>query len=212
MSAPTGLRRTQACLLVSPSTRTIRWGSFPVLAGLAALAVWTAARKGGNPAAVALPVATTLLCMWLCFLFDDPAAETTAGRPTPLPFRRAIRVAIAVPAVTVAWLACTWIGPLSGPTGPMAASFAAEVVIALAAAAVVVRRTGNGGGLLAAAVVVFAALILPVAVGRPPTVDPAYPPFGQPLSYWPGVGVIAVAVLAIAHIDPANSHVGSRGR
>jgi len=212
MPAPTGVRRTQGGLLVSPSARTIRWGSLPVLVGLATLAVWTEARNRGNPAVVALPVATTLLCMWLCFLFDDPAAEMTAGRPTPLPFRRAIRVAIAVPAVTAAWFACTWIGPLSGPTGPMVASFAAEVVIALAAAAVVVRRTGNGGGLLAAAAVVFAALILPVAVGRPPSIDPAYPPFGQPLSYWPAVGALAVAVLAIAHLDPANSRVRSRER
>jgi hypothetical protein len=212
MSAPTGLRRTQSRMLVSPSARTIRWGSLPVLAGLAALVVWTEARKDGNPAVVALPVATTLLCMWLCFLFDDPAAEMTAGRPTPLLFRRAIRVAIAVPAVAAAWFACTWIGPLSGPTGPMAASFAAEVVIALAAAAVVVRGSGNAGGLLAAAVVVFAALILPVAVGRPPSVDPAYPPFGQPLSYWPAVGALALAFLAIAHIDPAGSGARTRRR
>jgi hypothetical protein len=195
-----GMRGAQGRLLVSPSARTIRWASFPVLAGLAMIAVWTAVRKGDDPATIALPVATTLLCVWLCFLFDDAAAETTAAGPTPLAFRRAVRVAIAVPAVALAWLACTCIGPLAGPTAPMTASFVAEILVALAAAAVVVRFVGSGGGLLAAAAVVFVALILPVAVGRPPTVDPAEPPLGHVASYWAAVATVAAAALALAHV------------
>jgi hypothetical protein len=210
MEIASTVRRAQGRSLVAPSARTIRWGAFPVLAGLAPLVVWSAARKGGDPTRIALPVATTLLCLWLCFLFDDPASETTGGGPTPLAFRRVIRVAIAVPAVAIAWFACTWIGPLAGPTEAMGASFAAEVMVALAAAPVVVRLVGNGGGLLAAAVVVMIALILPVAVGRPPSVDPASPPVGEPAAYWIAIALVALAVLAIAHRDPAATRSRSR--
>ena len=201
MFTDANLRRLQGQLLVPPSARTIRWGSFPVIAGLAMLVVWSGQRKGGNPAAVALPVATALLCVWLCFLFDDPAAETTAGGPTPLLFRRAIRVAIAVPVVATVWFACTWIGPLEGPTAAMVGSFVAEAIVALAAAALVVRFVGAGSGLLAAGAVVIVTLILPVAFGRPPSVDPARPPWGEPASYWTVVAVLAVVVLVVAHLQ-----------
>lgn len=204
MRAAAGLRRTQGRLLAPPSARTIRWGSFPVIAGLAALVVWSGGHEGGNPAVVALPVATTLLCVWLCFLFDDAAAETTAGTPTPLLLRRVVRMAIAIPAVTAAWFLCTWIGPLTGPTAVMVGSFSAEVIVALAAAAVVVRTVGSGGGLLAGAVVVSVTLVLPVAMGRPPSVDPTRPPWGEPIEYWSAVALLAVMALTMAHIDPAH--------
>ncbi|MEP6759511.1 MAG: hypothetical protein ABJB55_09970 [Actinomycetota bacterium] len=199
------LRGAQGRLLLPPSARTIRWGSFPVIAGLALLVAWSGQRKGGNPAAIALPVATALLCVWVCFLFDDPAAETTAGGPTPLLFRRAVRIVVAVPAVTAVWFMCTWIGPLTGPSAAMTGSFVAEMILALAAAAVVVRLVGTGAGLIAAGVVVLVTLILPVTFGRPPSVDPARPPWGEPASYWTAVAVLAVLVLALAHLDPARA-------
>ena len=213
MSAPAAVRREQSHLLVPPSARTIRWGSFPVIAGVAALAVWNGARKGGDPATVALPVATALLCVWLCFLFEDAAAETTAGTPTPLLFRRSVRAAISIPAVTAVWFACAWIGPLTGPTAAMTGSFAAQVLVALAAAAVTARVVGGPmGGLLAAGAVAFVALIVPVGVGRPPSVDPAHPPWGAPAVYWSAMAMLAVAVLALAHVDPAHPLARSRGR
>lgn len=204
MAATVDVRLAQGRLLLPLSARTIRWGSFLVIAALAALVVWTGARKGGNPAAVALPVATSLLGVWLCFLFDDAAAETTAGGPTPLLFRRAIRAAVAIPAVTVAWFACTWIGPLTGPSGPMMAAFAVCVTIALAAAAMSARLVASGAGLLAAAAVVTITLILPVAFGRPPSVDPARPPWGEPAGYWGALGLLAIVTLLMAHVDPAG--------
>jgi hypothetical protein len=204
------VRREQGRLLLRPSARTIRWASLPVLAGLAMAAVWNGQRKDGNPAAVALPVATTLLCVWLCFLFDDPAAETTAVGPTPLLFRRGIRIALAVPAVMGAWFACTWIGPLEGPTSAMTASVLAEMVVALAAAALTVRFVGAGAGLVAAGVVVFVTLVLPVALGHPPTVDAARPPWGSPPAYWTSVAALAAVTLALAHLDPYRAR--RRGR
>ncbi len=213
MGTITEMRREQGVLLVSPSARTIRWGSFPVIAGVAALAVWNGGRKGGNPASVALPVATALLCTWLCFLFEDPTDETTNTTATPLLVRRGVRIALAVPAVAAAWFASTWIGPLTGPTSPMTSSFVALVLVALGSAAGAVRLVGGArSALLAAAVVVFVALVLPLAAGRPPSVDPALPPWGGPGTYWAAVATLGTAVLLVAHRDPAQGSTRSRSR
>lgn len=207
MSSDRPLRRRQGRLLVRPTSRAIPWASLPVVAGISALVVVNGARDGGDPAPIALPIATTFLCVWLCFLFEDPAAETTAGAPTPLLLRRAVRMAIAIPAVSVAWWACTWIGPLSGPTSAMAASFVAGVILALAAAALSVRFFGAGAGLLAVGAVAIVMLVLPVAIGRPPSVDPAHPPWGAPALHWSALALFACVALVLAHIDPAGIRI-----
>lgn len=192
----------QASLLLRPATRTIRWASFAAVGIMGALIVWSGGRKAGDPATVALPVATTLLCVWLGFLFEDLVAETTAVSATPLWFRRAIRAAIAVPAIGALWFAYTWIAPLDGPTAAMLGSFCAEIAITLAAAAVAVRTVGPPrSGLVAAAALVLVTLVLPVSLGHPPSVDPSSPPFGEPLTYWTALTVASCAVLALVHLD-----------
>jgi hypothetical protein len=188
--------------LLVPSARTVRWVSFAVICPTGALIVWSGGHEGGNPAPVALPVATTLLCVWLCFLFEDVAAETTAASATPLLYRRAVRASIAIPSITIAWFAYTWIGMLSGPTVVMLGSFAAMITLTLASSAVAVRMAGAGSGsIVAATAVVFVILVWPVAIQRPPSVDPAHPPFGTPFTYWSAVALLSIAVLAIAHRD-----------
>lgn len=199
----TSLRRAQGRLLLRPNARTIRWPSFVVIASLGALVVWTGGRKEADPATIALPIATTLLCMWLCFLFEDVAAETTAAAATPLRFRRAVRTMIVIPAAAAAWFGYTWIGPLSGPTAVMLGSFGAQVILALAVAAVAARLMGpDRHGFEGLGVVAFIALVLPVAVGRPPSVDPAMPPFGSPLTYWSALALASMVVLVLAHLSP----------
>jgi hypothetical protein len=194
------MRRAQGRLLVAPSARTIRWASLGVFLAVATLAVWSGARKGGDPAPVALPIATTLLVAWLCFLFEDAAAETTDATATPLMLRRAVRMAIAVPAVTAAWFALTWIGPLEGPTAIMTGSFVAETVLALAAGASLTKMIPGGrSGLAAAGLVVFVVLVVPVWLARPPSIDPARPPVGSPLTYWSTLAVCGCLALALAH-------------
>jgi hypothetical protein len=149
-----------------------------------------------------MPIASTLLCVWLSFLFEDLAAESTAPSATPLLFRRALRVAIAVPAVVAVWLAYTWIGPSAGPTSHMTKALLASIALSLAAGAVAVRLADSGrGGFAAAAVVVFILLVLPVAIARPPSIDPARPPLGEPSVYWSAITIGSCAVLALAHLD-----------
>jgi hypothetical protein len=202
MEGSLGLRRSQGRLLVRPSTRTIRWTSFAVIAATGAFIVWSGGRKQGDPATIALPIATTLLCVWLSFLFEDLASETTAASATPLLFRRAVRAAIAVPTVTFVWFAYTWIGPLAGPTTIMVGAFVAAIALTLAASAIAVRLAGPArSGLGAAAAVVFVLLVLPVAIGRPPSVDPAQPPLGDSFTYWSVIALGSCAMLLLAHLD-----------
>lgn len=197
-----GVRRAQGRLLIRPSARTIRWTSFTVIAATGGLVVWAGARETGDPTPVALPVASALLCMWLCFLFEDLAVETTASSATPLLFRRALRAAIAVPAVAAVWFAYTWIGPSVGPAAHMVKASVAGIALSLATGAVAVRLADSGrGGFAAAAVVVFVLLVLPVAMGRPPSIDPAHPPLGDPFTYWSAITIGSCAVLALAHLD-----------
>ena len=200
------IRGEQGRLLLKPSACTVRWISFTLIAATGALIVWSGGRKGGNPATVAMPIATTLLCVWLCFLFDDLAAETTAASATPLLYRRAVRAAIAVPSIVAVWFAYTWIGPLSGPSAVMTGSFAAMIPLSLALAAVSGRVAGAGSGagsssIAAGAGVVFVVLVLPVVIGDPPSVSPASPPLGNSFTYWLALGLISGAVLALAHLD-----------
>jgi ABC-type Fe3+-siderophore transport system permease subunit len=149
-----------------------------------------------------MPIAATLLCAWLCFLFEDLAVETTAASATPLLFRRALRASIALPSVAVVWFAHTWIGPLTGPSAAMATAFGAAVALSLAAATVAERLADPGrAGLVAGAGVVFVLLVVPVAIGRPPSVDPAQPPVGDPFTYWPAIAIGSCVVLALAHLD-----------
>jgi hypothetical protein len=87
------------------------------------------------------------------------------------------------------------------------------MLVALGSAAAAVRLVGGTrSALLAAGVVVFVALVLPVAAGKPPSVDPAMPPWGGPDAYWAAVAALATAILLIAHRDPANTQARSRIR
>jgi hypothetical protein len=126
-----------------------------------------------------------------------------------------VRAGLAIPAVGVVWWGMTWIGPLDGPSGPMAASFAVTVLVALGSAAVATRLVGPARGPMAAAPALVATiLVIPVVLSlllhRPASVDPARPPLGDPVSYWASAGILAAASLGLAHLDPARRPIRSR--
>lgn len=194
--------------LLRPSLRTIRWIPLGAIVALGGWVVWSGAREEGNPAAIALPIATTMLGLWLCLLFEDAASEIAAPSPVPLWLRRAIRITIAAPPVAAAWFAFTWLGPLHGPTPPMAAMVAAVIVVALACAAVSTRFVSSTrSGPVAAVGLVGAVLVLPILLARvlerPISIDPSRVVLGDPLTYWASTIAVAAAVLVLAHRDPA---------
>lgn len=203
-----GTRRVVGGLLLAPSTRTMRWLPLAVIVSLGVAVVRQGARDGGDPAAVALPIATTMLGVWLCLTFDDEAAEIAAPAPSPLWLRHAARASVSLPAATAVWLGLSFIGPLHGPTGPSAGMLAAVSMLGLAFAAVASRslRTDRAG--IAAAfglvgVTIALPFVLGLALERPIAIDPSRVVLGRPASYWSAATGIAIVLLGLAHRDPA---------
>lgn len=178
---------------------------------ITALCVWVVragGRDGRDPATVALPVASIMLGIWLCLLFEDAAADITGPSPVPLWRRRVVRTMVAVPAFAAIWFACTWVGPLHGPTGPMAGMAAGVGAVAIAAASVTTRmvpstRSGPVAAIVLVGAIVAAPSSLALMLDRPVAIDPASVPVGDPFTYWSGLVAIAVAVTVVAHRDPA---------
>ena len=203
-----GGRETVAVSLLWPVLRTTRWVPLGVITALSVWVVRAGARDGRDPATIALPVATMMLGIWLCLLFEDAAADITGPSPVPLWRRRAVMGVVAVPAYVASWFACTWVGPLHGPTGPMVGMAAGVGAVAIAAASVTTRVVSSTrSGPVAAVVSVGAIVAVPAAVAsvldRPVGVDAAVVPVGDPFTYWSCIVAIAVAVTVVAHRDPA---------
>ena len=195
-------------LLLWPSARTMRWVPFAVIVAIAVAVVREGTRDGRDPAEVALPIATTLLGVWLCLTFEDAAAELTSPAPVPQWVRRCVRASIALPAAALAWFALTWVGPLDGPTVPMSSMFVAVALVALACAAIASRRMpSERSGIAAAFGVAGVTLALPFVLGlalhRPVAIDPSRVPVGDPASYWTAVAAVAIIALVLAHRDLA---------
>ncbi|MEX2275304.1 MAG: hypothetical protein WEA10_07065 [Actinomycetota bacterium] len=205
----------QTRLLTRPNARTIRWPTLAVIVALGAWIVQSGAREGGDPATVALPVATAALGLWLCLLFEDDAADVTAALPTPLPLRRAVRVAVALPAVLASWFTYTWIGPLNGPTDAMVVWLVAVVLVALACSAVATRLVApERSGVTAATGMVLVLFGTPIALAvildRPISIDPVRAPAGGTSAYWTGMLAVATLTLLLAHRDPSRRGLSSR--
>jgi hypothetical protein len=203
-----GPRETVAVSLLWPAVRTMRWVPLGVIAALSVWVVRSGARDGGDPATIALPVATTMLGIWLCLLFEDAAADITAPSPVPLWRRRVVRVTLGVPAYFAIWFACTWVGSLHGPTGPSAGMAAGVAAVAIAAASVTTRvvapsRSGPVAAVVLVGVIVATPVIIAVALGRPASIDPAHVPIADPRSYWSSVIAAALLLTLAANRDPA---------
>lgn len=210
-----GTRRVVVGLLLAPSARTMRWLPFAVIVSLGVAVVLQGARDGGDPAAVALPIATTMLGVWLCLTFDDEAAEITAPAPSPLWVRHTARASVNLPAAAAAWLGFSFVGPLHGPTGPSAGMFAAVSMLGLALAALASRslRTARAG--VAAAfglvgVTVALPFVLGLALERPIAIDPSRVVLGSPASYWSTAIGVGMLLLGLAQRDPATPGVLAR--
>jgi len=165
-----------------------------------------------------LELAAIVLGLGFAFIFDDPAAGFIASAPTPLLFRRAIRLVACTVLVAVVWVAvliAIWLRthdpiPIASPTLFLTASL--TLVAAVACGAGQATKEGPGG-------IVGAPLLL-LTVGLSRVLPPRFHFFetaGAGYSVGLRLGVVtALCSLAAlwASLDPARPvmHVSPKRR
>lgn len=202
-------RLRQAGLLVGPSLRTVAW---PALVPAALLGLAILQLDGDR--VVLLRLAAVALCVAAAFALDDPAAETTAAAPAPLLFRRALRLALVLPLVGVAWALLLGAGgPV--PEGGLTLELAAMLAFALAASAWAAAYVADGRGGLAAAPVLLVALAA-AAIALPERwtlfAGAADPRWTAAHARWTAVLVLALLALLAASVDPGRPRILARLR
>ena len=138
----------------------------------------------------------------ITLILDDPAAVTLAPSPVSLWRRRALRIAVGLPAVTVAAVPAAWYLHAHTPTpwtdGGL--EWAGTVAVALAFAVLALRRAAD-----AMASAVAAPLVL-VAVGLSSTLPERWSvrPVGDHRVLWLAAALVGVCVVRLASADPAR--------
>ena len=122
-------RLRQAALLLPSLPRTVRWTPIPLsaLVGVGLLELWRTGPAGYRLAAL-------VLCLGTAFVLEDDAVATVASVPSPLLFRRTVRVGFALSLVAVSWAALLWYGNAMEPWRPTL-ELLAMVAVTLAVAA-----------------------------------------------------------------------------
>jgi hypothetical protein len=172
VTASVRLRTRQVRLLLKPSLRAVRWVPLIVIAPLGFAIVRMGLHERARTGEAPLAVAGVLLAVWIGFVLDDPAAESVSAVPTPLLFRRGIRIAMALPVVWVLWSALSVYAAQGWKTPSLATAFAAQLIVALACAALGIRVTGQEhGGLFAVGGLFVVSFLLPQILGLPVALD-----------------------------------------
>ena len=218
-----------AAELVRPVARTIRWAPLAAAIGLAFVQVFVQTRDvcprsnpclGPEARVLALRIAAILIALGSAFVLDDPTEETTGHFPTPRWLRRAVRVGLVAPVVTLAWALLvplamrSSVDPDPFPTGALTLELATLVIAALAISAASARFVPEGMGGIAAGPIllglVAAAHYLPerLAVFL---LDPQAPRWHAAHDVWRVVFVVAVAALLFVSRDPWRRPLRSFG-
>jgi hypothetical protein len=146
------MRARQALLLIRPLLRTL---PLAPLAAAGACGLLVVHLEGDL--LLRLRAAAVALCLGAAFALDDPAAQTTAAAPTPLLFRRLLRLALVLTFVAVLW--ASLIAYADDAPRALALELAAMLAFGLAASALAFRFAPDGRGGLAggSALLVFLA-------------------------------------------------------
>jgi hypothetical protein len=201
--------------LLVPTARAVGWvpslAAFALSVGLLALAV----RPG-----LALPpadlvrwvrLAMIVAALGYAFLLDDPSEPTTEAVAGSLLLRRALRVALLLPATAAWWVAVVWRVravhpgvrlPVAALTLEAAALLAATVVLAAAGSRLAPER--RGGVVAAPAVLALAsvAFLLPARVALFP--PPGTAAWDGAHRRWAVLLCLALSAFALASRDPAR--------
>lgn len=198
----------QARLLVRPVLRTV-----PVAAVLAGGGCGALVLSLDGDLLLRLRMAAVAVCVGAAFVLDDAAAVMTESSPTPLLFRRLLRVALLLPFVAGLWallVAYAGAGVTAALTLELAAMLAATV--AVAALAVPLVPDGRAG---VAAVPTLLVLLATAALALPErwtlfAPGPDDPRWASSHERWGAVLVVALLALVYASLDPCRSPLRRR--
>ncbi|MBW3652254.1 MAG: ABC transporter [Actinobacteria bacterium] len=197
------IRARQARLLARPTARLASWSALP-----AAAVVAIAMLELDGPRVVELRLAAVALCIGAAFVLDDPAAQSLAASPTPLLFRRLLRIALLLPLVGALWAVVLWRAGETLATA-LTLELATMLVVTLAVAALAAPLVADCRGGLAAApallVLLAAALLVLPARWTLFAAGPGDPGWEASHIRWALLLATAAAAFLIASRDPAAS-------
>src|SRR5439155_7259362 len=154
-----GGRLEQIGELIRPTARTIRWSPLLGAIVVAFIQVFVQTRESCPPTnacvgpearVLALRIAAILIALGVAFVLDDPTDETTGHFPTPRWLRRAVRVGLVAPVVTLTWAMLVPLAMRSSvdtgpfPTGALRLELATLVIAALALSVASARFVPEG--------------------------------------------------------------------
>ena len=224
-----GSRIEVAAELLRPVARTIRWSPLVGAVIVAFVQVYVQTRESCPPTnpclgpearVLALRIAAILIALGSAFVLDDPTEETTGHFPTPRWLRRAVRVGLVAPVVTLTWAMLVPLAMRSSvatdpfPTGALTLELATLVIAALALSVASARFVPEGMGGIAAGPIllglVAAAHYLPERLAVF-ILDPQAPRWHAAHDVWRVLLLIAVAALALVSRDPWRRSLRSLG-
>jgi hypothetical protein len=209
--------------LLVPTARAVGWApplaGFALSLGLLALVVRPGLELPAGRLVLWLRLVMTVGALGCAFLLDDPSEPTTEGVAGSLLLRRALRVALLLPATAVWWVAVVWrvraVHPgLPLPVAALTLEAAAllAVTVALAAAGSRLAPERRGGVVAAPALLALAsaAFLLPAQVTL--YAQPGSAAWEGAHQRWALLLVLAPAAFAAASRDPAHRRLLSRLR
>jgi hypothetical protein len=209
--------------LLIPTTRAIGWGpplaAFTLSLGLLALAVRPGSALAAEQLLLWLRIAMIVAALGWAFLLDDPSEPTTEGVAGSLLLRRALRMALLLPATAAWWVAVVWRVRAVYPTMPLPVAALTLEAAALLAVTVALGAAGSRlaperrGGVVAAP----ALLALASAAGLLPAQVALYAQPGSAAWYtahhrWAVLLGLGLAAFAAASRDPAHRRLTSQLR
>jgi hypothetical protein len=207
--------------LLVPTFRAVGWAAplagFALSLGLLALAVRPGLELPAGRLVLWLRLAMTTGALGCAFLLDDPSEPTTEGVAGSLLLRRALRVALLLPAAAVWWVAVVWRVRAVLPGLPLpVAAFTLEaaallaVTVALAAAGSRLAPERRGGVVAAPALLALASagFLLPAQVTL--YAEPGSAAWDGAHRRWALLLGLALAAFAAASRDPAHRRLPSR--
>ena len=203
-----------------PTTHALGWGpalaAFTLSLGLLALAVRPGLVLAAGQPLLWLRIAMIVGALGWAFLLDDPSEPTTEGVAGSLLLRRALRMALLLPATAAWWVAVVWrvraVYPgMSLPVAALTLEAAAllAVTVALGAAGSRLAPERRGGVVAAPALltVASAAALLPAQVAL--YAQPGSAAWDGAHRRWALLLGLALAAFALASRDPAHRRLPS---